>query len=139
MNNEQWLPVKNFEEYYEVSDKGNVRSLDREVNCSRGDKKRLWKGRQLKNLKSKNGYLQVSLCVNNIKYKKYVHRIVAETFMFDQIDETVNHKDGDKENNCLKNLEWVSYSYNNKHAFANKLKFPSPKKGYKNDYSTNCS
>lgn len=53
--------------------------------------------------------------------KVYVHRLVAEAFT-DARDETVNHKDGNKLNNRFSNLEWVSYSENNSHAFRIGLK-----------------
>jgi hypothetical protein len=61
------------------------------------------------------GYFGVSLWYNGKYNKHYVHRLVAENFL-DGTNETVNHKDGDKSNNHASNLEWMSYSDNNKHA-----------------------
>lgn len=124
MINEVWLPVAGFEEFYEVSDHGNIRSCDRVVNCSRGNSTRLWKGKVLSKIIGAKGYYQVSLSVEGVTHKVYVHRMVAETFLSER-NETVNHKDGNKLNNHLSNLEWVTYSENNKHAFASGLKFPS--------------
>ncbi len=123
----KWLPVVGYETSYEVSSCGQVRSLDRFVNQSHpgSTKKRLWKGKILKQtLASTRGYLQVNLSFDGETRKVYVHRLVAEAWLSER-NETVNHKDGNKLNNNVENLEWVSYSYNNSHAFAIGLKFPS--------------
>ena len=119
---EVWKPVINYEGYYEVSNLGNVRSCDRLVKCSRGNNFRLWKGKILSQTKAATrGYYQVSLSKEGVTTKVYVHKLVAEAFLENQ-DETVNHKDGNKLNNKSSNLEWVSYSENNKHAFRIGLK-----------------
>ena len=123
--NETWKDVVGFEGYYKVSNLGNVKSCDRYVKCSRGLNKRLWKGKLLtKIISSTRGYEQVSLSVDGKSHKVYVHRLVAEAFLVGKHD-TVNHKDGNKLNNCVDNLEWVSYSENNLHAYAMGLKSPS--------------
>lgn len=67
------------------------------------------------------GYLQVNLSHNGIWKKKSVHRLVAETFLGKQPNMEVNHKDGNKQNNCVENLEWVTHSENIKHAINNGL------------------
>ena len=85
----------------------------------------IWRnGRQLKPWKSNSGYLVVCLSKNGKKERKYVHRLVAQMFLNDgqEITLTVNHKDGNKSNNHVKNLEIISQSDNNKHAFATQLK-----------------
>ena len=66
------------------------------------------------------GYETVKLYYNGRYNQHYVHRLVAEAFI-DGRDETVNHKDGNKRNNHVSNLEWMSYSDNNKHARENGL------------------
>ena len=66
------------------------------------------------------GYDAVKLYYNGRYNQHYVHRLVAESFI-DGRDETVNHKDGNKRNNHVSNLEWMSYSDNNKHARENGL------------------
>ena len=66
------------------------------------------------------GYEAVKLYYNGRYNQHYVHRLVAEAFI-DGRDETVNHKDGNKQNNHVSNLEWMSYSDNNKHARENGL------------------
>lgn len=123
----EWRPVVGFESTYEVSSCGQVRSLDRLVRQSHpgSTKTRLWKGKQLKQtVAATRGYAQVSLSLDGKAHKVYVHRLVAEAWLTGR-NETVNHKDGNKLNNNVTNLEWVSHSDNLRHAFATGLKFPS--------------
>lgn len=117
---EVFKAIEGFEDLYEVSNLGRVRSLDRWVNHnSKGDKK-YRKGRVLKPAPNKKGYLMVVLCKDG-KMKTYlVHRLVAEAFIPNpQSLPQVNHKDEDKTNNfvCMSNieesnLEWCTYEYN---------------------------
>lgn len=114
---ERWLDIKGYENLYQVSDTGRVRSLDHYA--SNGIKKILYKGRILKPfLDGKHNYLNVCLSKNNIKKKYQIHRLVASMFLKDKNRE-VNHKDGNKQNNCVDNLEWVTSKENKKHAIAN--------------------
>lgn len=108
---EIWKPVKGFEGYYEVSNLGRVRSIDRYVN-TKGDSKRIRNGRVLKGI-IHNEYVLVTLSKDNLKSKKRVHRIVAEAFLPnpDNLPQ-VNHKDEDKTNNNVTNLEWCDSKYN---------------------------
>lgn len=114
--NEEWRPIKGLEDAYEVSNLGRVRSLDRFVrnpgNRSGGCRQ---KGKTLKACAAKNGY-----CVVNVGRSRtqYVHRLVTEAFI-GKIPHgmTVNHKDGNKNNNNVENLEIVTYSENHLHAF----------------------
>ena len=71
-------------------------------------------GLKLKPSVSNKGYLRVSLSNNNVKHKRFlVHRLVAETFISNPNNyPQVNHKDEDKTNNCVENLEWCSPLYN---------------------------
>ena len=111
MIEEIWRPIEGYEGLYEVSSYGRVRSLDRYV--KNGCSYRLHKGKVLSLLKGKYGYIQINLCYNRKMYKKYVHRLVAETFLpnTDNLPQ-VNHKDEDKTNNNVDNLEWCDHSYN---------------------------
>lgn len=101
MTDEIWCPVKNYEGLYEVSDKGRVKSI------GYGDY------RILRPLKTKNGYLRVWICKNGEKEKCYIHRLVAQTFIHNPNNlPEVNHKDEDKTNNSVQNLEWCDQKYN---------------------------
>ena len=98
---EIWCPIKGFEGLYEVSDKGRVKSIG------------YGKERILKTGIDGNGYLMVCLCKNREKKMCKVHRLVAKTFIPnpDNLPE-VNHKDEDKENNSVQNLEWCDRKSN---------------------------
>lgn len=74
-------------------------------------------GHALKESKAGRGYPTVALSRDGIVKTFYVHRLVAGHFIFNGLNKkTVNHVDGDKENNHVSNLEWMSYSENNQHA-----------------------
>jgi hypothetical protein len=76
------------------------------------------KGKVLKQYEWENGYKRVYLFKEGKYYLRYVHRLVAESFVICTDDNyVVNHKDGDKHNNHKDNLEWVSQSYNRQHAY----------------------
>lgn len=78
-----------------------------------------YKFAQLKPAINKAGYQQLQLTKNKKQYNKLIHRLVAETFLI-QESETyiqVNHKNGDKADNHMDNLEWCTSSINNKHAY----------------------
>lgn len=80
------------------------------------------KEHRMKGGSSTRGYAQVTLITNGIQSQHLVHRLVAETFLDKLVGKTeVNHIDGDKKNNHVSNLEWVTGSENMKHAVANGL------------------
>jgi hypothetical protein len=118
---EVWKPIEGFNGRYEVSNMGRINS-----NVVP------WKDTILKPRKNKpNGYLRVGL--RKEPYSKIiflrVHRIVAETFIENPENKAeVNHIDGDKNNNCIYNLEWVTREENIKHAFKTGLMKPPKKK-----------
>lgn len=118
---ECWKPVQGYEHLYEVSNMGQVRSLPREVPFINGSIRKL-KGKLLKPLIDNNGYLYVCLAFNGVQKSKFVHRLVAESFI-SSTDDTleVNHIDGNKHNNCVDNLEWVTHKYNIQHSFVTGL------------------
>lgn len=103
---EQWKSVSGYGGYYEVSDHGRVRSFPRATTP----------GGILKPGKS-NGYMTVALHTHGKRKTMGVHRLVAIAFIgeppFD--DAQVNHKDGDRSNNHVDNLEWVSIKDNIRH------------------------
>lgn len=122
---ELWLPIKGFEGLYEVSSFGKVKSLDRRVEYTHrwGSKTTMKQVGKIKNLSfTGSGYLFVGLSKNGIPYPKDVHRIVATHFIPNpENKKCVNHKDGNKLNNCVDNLEWCTYSENITHAMKNGL------------------
>ena len=79
MTNEIWKDVCGYSVYYQVSNFGNVKSVDRHVN-NRCGQYAIRKGKHLKFSPDKDGYLRVCLCVHNIKKTKAVHRLVATAF-----------------------------------------------------------
>jgi len=100
--------ITGYEGMYQISNMGNVRSLDRLD--TRG---RIVHGRILIHKKDGGGYHQVCLCKDGERHYPKVHRLVCETFLPNPDRKpTVNHKDEDKNNNCLENLEWATYKEN---------------------------
>lgn len=106
--NEVWKDVLGYEGLYQVSNKGNVYSVGRRDALGRE-----CGGFTLSPKLRKDGYLLVSLSKNGIKKNKYIHRMVAEAFILNPKSFLeVNHKDENKKNNELSNLEWCTPSYN---------------------------
>lgn len=108
---EIWRDIEGYYGYYQVSNFGNVRSLDRYLVFNGTISLR--KGKVLTQHTEKKGYKVVTLSKDN-KQKVYkVHRLVAEAFIQnpDNLPQ-VNHKDEDKTNNCVYNLEFCTQKYN---------------------------
>lgn len=110
MKNEVWKMYPEFS-FIQVSTIGRVRTLDRVV--TRGKGMYVVKGRILKQRRDKDGYLKVHFGVNGKQIDMKVHRMVAETFILnpDNLPQ-VNHKDCDRANDNVDNLEWCDGSYN---------------------------
>lgn len=112
---EIWKDIFNYEGLYQVSNTGKVKSLERK--SFNGHVLITNKERFLKFGNNGNGYLFVNLSKDNTQKRLYVHRLVAFAFIPNPLNkETVNHKDGNKLNNCVENLEWCSQKENNQHA-----------------------
>lgn len=116
---ETWKDIPGYEGYYQASNLGRIRSLDRIVGNGTGQYLR--RGDHLKPALSTNKYMSLSL---NKGYSKsfMVHRLVALCFCENpENKEFVNHKDGNKMNNVASNLEWCTRQENVDHGFANGL------------------
>lgn len=114
---EIWKSIIDFEGIYEVSNLGNVRSIDRLVKNKKGGYRKV-EGKNLSLRKTTNGYMQVDLYKNGKQFTIKVHRLVAMAFIPNPNDlPVVNHKDTIRHNNYLDNLEWVTYSENNLYAY----------------------
>ena len=119
---EIWKDIKEFEGYYQVSDKGNVRSVTRHD----GVHERI--GQPIKSVLKYNGYLQVGLRKHNKRKYISVHRLVAIHFIDNPKNKPqVNHIDCNKQNNNINNLEWVTSKENLYHAKINGLRNNIPK------------
>lgn len=105
MKKEYWKPVVGYEELYQVSNWGRVKSLPRNGTVKYA--------RILKPGTNRYGYLYVNLCKDG-KVKTFtVHRLVAEAFLPNPDNlPCINHKDECKTNNNVDNLEWCTYEYN---------------------------
>ena len=119
MQNECWKPIKDYEGIYEVSNYGRVKSLERVIYNS-GTKNGLYtiheKIIKQRINKKRYGYCELSLHKNGKEKRFKVHRLVAEAFIPNPNNlPEVNHIDGNKENNHILNLEWVTPSENQKH------------------------
>ena len=109
---EIWKDIEGYEGLYQVSNMGRVKSLERMKWNGRGYQKIPEK--ILKASEYRGGYLQVNLSKDGKAKDCKIHRLVATAFL-ENTDNLpiINHKDENPKNNCVQNLEWCSYSYNN--------------------------
>lgn len=108
MQEEIWKDIVGYEQYYQISSYGRLKSKDRVVR----------KGRIMLAPPNSSGYHHTSLNVKGVKKGVYIHLIVAAHFVDNTLSKPeVNHKDGDKSNNKCNNLEWVTKCENVRHAY----------------------
>lgn len=110
----RWKSITGYEDLYEVSDNGMVKSVRRTNHSGRSYGKRMIGGYILRQITDKDGYKSVSLCKNGVRKPFRVHRLVAAAFLDNQKNlPIVNHKNENKADNRVSNLEWCSIAYNN--------------------------
>lgn len=127
LRQEIWKPIQNYDGIYEVSNLGNIKSL----NYRKSGKESI-----LKQGIIRNGYKDVALWNHGIVKYPMVHRIVAIAFIPNPNNlPQVNHKDGNKSNNHVGNLEWCTSSENHRHALKEGLRVPPCLKGEKHGQS----
>lgn len=115
---EQWKAIPGYEGYYEVSDRGRVKSVKRKTINGRTAPEMIRRPNVMK------GYHCIALKKDCTVKVFRIHRLVLEAFGCSQPGEEyqVNHIDGDKSNNALENLEWVPAAENTRHAFETGLR-----------------
>ena len=100
--NEAWKDIEGYETLYQVSSQGRVKNIPR--------------NKLLKADKTSDGYLRVKLSKDGVAKNFRVHRLVAKAFIDNPSGlEEVNHKDEDKANNKVYNLEWCTREYNQRY------------------------
>lgn len=118
---EIWKDVDGYEGIYQVSNKGRIKSLDRCFIRKDGKPIRL-KGQILRGHHDTKGYIQIELKCRGKRDLRALHRLVALAFIPNPYNKPqLNHKDGNKENNCTENLEWCTCQENIRHAWDNDL------------------
>lgn len=96
---EEWRDIRGYEGLYQISHRGVVRSLV--------------SNRLMKPYQNNNGYLKVDLYKSGKREHRYIHRLVAEAYIQNVGNKNeINHKDEDKTNNCVENLEYCDRTYN---------------------------
>lgn len=99
---EIWKDIPNYDGLYKVSNLGNV------ISYKNG------KPKKIKPIKQTTGYMHVSLYYHGKKTVWGLHRLVATLFLENPNNyPCINHKDENRANNCVDNLEWCNYQYNN--------------------------
>lgn len=117
----EWRKISNSD-YYEVSDNGLVRSVDRYV-ASKGGSVRLARGRIIIPHKDRDGYLRVGIYQDGKSALVGIHRLVAEAFIPNPNNlPIVHHINGKKDDNRVENLEWSTVLHNNSEDIARNRK-----------------
>lgn len=123
MTTEIWKDIAGYEGLYQISNFGNVKSLEKKVI------NRINKEKKLKMFDNGHGYYQVVLQKNKEKKSFKVHRLVARAFLSNENNlPCVNHKDCNRKNNHVENLEWCSIDYNIKYASKNSCDYQKRRK-----------
>lgn len=120
---EIWKDIPGYEGYYQASNKGNIKSLQFQCNLTG---KKYPREKVLKQKIDKDKNKRVILWKNGKSKTWLVHRLIGITFLGEPKEKmTINHKDGNRLNNNIDNLEWLSLNENILHGFNNGL-YPQP-------------
>lgn len=113
---EKWESIKGYENFYQISNFGNIKRLERKI--PHLGSIRIFKEKILTPSLEKKGYLKIRLSINNKMESFKIHRLVAKYFInnINNLNQ-INHIDGNKTNNHFSNLEWVSNRENKNHYF----------------------
>lgn len=134
---EKWKQIVGYEGFYEISNRGRVKSCERRVVNHQSGSTRLIQEKILKiTSKSSGGYFMVFLSKDGKRELFYIHRLVAEHFVPNPKNKPfVNHLDCNKQNNDEENLTFVTRVENDRHAFRHGLKVPPVLRGERNHQS----
>lgn len=146
MKNEVWRDVKGYKGLYQISSKGRLKSLSRPVRHARGGF-RVTKQRIIEPRKGKRGYFVFTLSKEGQSSQRYAHRLIAIAFIPNPEGKPhINHRNGVKDDNRIKNLEWCTHQENHLHRFralgyrhSKKVIESTIKKGYANGKRTRCT
>ncbi|HUS94032.1 MAG TPA: NUMOD4 motif-containing HNH endonuclease [Patescibacteria group bacterium] len=125
LKNEIWKDIPGCEGYYQASNLGRIRAVERMVKTKPKGK---WYMRKLPFTiraqgTNQTGYKMVGLCINGIESQHRVHRLVASAFIPNPENKSdINHKNGNKNDNSVENLEWMTRGENHRHAYLTGLK-----------------
>lgn len=127
-----WRDIPKYESTYQISSNGKIRSKDRYIHTNiTKNKKRLIRGLVRKPVLDQDGYKRICLYGNGKPKLRGIHRLVAETFIPNPLHKPqVNHIDGNKLNNSIENLEWVTQAENEAHAQQRCLKACGEQNGW---------
>jgi hypothetical protein len=125
---EIWMAVIGYDGYYEVSNTGKVKACEKSytiINRYGASCEVFCKEKILKPSITNPGYERVTLCVDNKRKTYSVHRLVMIAFKPNPLNlPQINHKDGNKRNNNVDNLEWCNQEHNQQHAYVTGLNVP---------------
>lgn len=125
MMKEIWKDIEGYKGIYQISNQGNVKSLNRIARSGKKVKEKI-----LKKAQDKDGYILFTLCKNGTQKTVKAHRLVANAFIPNINNKPcVNHLNGIKNDNTVTNLEWVTVSENTQHSYNNKLQGKGSKHG----------
>lgn len=117
---EEWKPIEGYENYLAVSNYGRIKQYERIVNSGNGAKRIIRERILDKVYKGSNGYSYVCPRINGDNFTLWIHLSVAQAFIPNRWKlPQINHKDENKENNCVWNLEWCTRLYNTNYGTRN--------------------